>query len=120
MRPWGGVAPEGGRGLDPRVDGTDGYTYVGMDGRKFSPVFYRTSCASGPLPKRIHYIVRDGVAALEGTIAVTKETGWALMGDLEGAGRASEAAGRVSMPAGRALEPTGRTSETAGRAWRGE
>ena len=32
--------------------GTDVGTDIGMDRRKFSPVFYRTSSPSGPLPKK--------------------------------------------------------------------
>ena len=32
--------------------GMDGWTYVRTDGWKFSPMFYRTSSPSGPLPKR--------------------------------------------------------------------
>ena len=46
---WGGAGPSGDR-TDVR---SDVRSLVRTDGRKFSPVFYRTSSPSGPLPKRM-------------------------------------------------------------------
>ena len=64
---WGLEAAEGlkGGGLDPQgtgrtdvcsfgrsLDWTFGHSLVQTDGRKFLPLFYRTSSPSDPLPKR--------------------------------------------------------------------
>ena len=51
----GGWGLEGAEGLGSggwTLGGPDGRSLVRSDGRKFPPVFYRTSSPSGPLPKK--------------------------------------------------------------------
>ena len=51
-RGWGGRGSDALGGWSPGEDGTDVRSDGRTDGRKFPPVFYRTSSPSGPLPKK--------------------------------------------------------------------